>query len=86
MLNAAEPFVIPLIHFMPTTHFFIPTMTRQEDADAVMFELQDLPCIHVADVSIPQRTAWAEHTNFISPEEITNALAQAGYPATVQSD
>ncbi len=70
---------------MHTTHFSIPTMTRQEDADAVMFELQDLPCIHVADVDLPQRTAWVEHTNFISPEEIVGALADAGYPATVQA-
>ena len=68
---------------MPTTHFAIPAMTSPQDAQAVMFELQDLPCIHVADVDLERRTAWAEHTAFISPEEIADALAEAGYPATV---
>ena len=69
---------------MPTTHFSIAAMQSQNDADAVMFELQDLPCIHVADVDLGQRTAWVEHTNFISPEEIAAALEEAGYPATIR--
>lgn len=70
---------------MPITHFSIPTMTCQDDADAVMFELQDLPCIHVADVNLAQHSAWAEHAAFISSEEIAAALAEAGYPATVRT-
>ena len=70
---------------MATTHFAIPTMISQEDADAVMFELQDLPCIHVADVNLEQHSAWAEHTGFISPEEIAIALEEAGYPATISA-
>lgn len=70
---------------MATTHFVIPTMISQEDADAVMFELQDLPCINVADVNLAQRSAWAEHTAFISPEEIATALEEAGYPATISA-
>lgn len=74
-------------HFpaMATTHFAIPTMISQEDADAVMFELQDLPCINVADVNLAQRSAWAEHTTFISPEEIATALEEAGYPTTISA-
>lgn len=68
---------------MATTHFSVPSMATQDDADAVMFELQDLPCIHVADVNLAQRTAWAEHTDFISPDEIAAALAEAGHPATI---
>lgn len=68
---------------MPTSHFSVPTMATQDDADAVMFELQDLPCIHVADVNLAQRTAWAEHTAFISPDEIAAALAEVGHPATL---
>ncbi len=70
---------------MVTTHFAIPTMISQNDADAVMFELQDLPCIHVADVNLAQRRAWAEHTRFISSEEIAAALEEAGYPATISA-
>ena len=70
---------------MPTTHFSIPAMQSQNDADAVMFALQDLPCIHVADVDLTRSSAWAEHTNFISAEEIALALTEAGYPATVNA-
>lgn len=40
---------------MPTSHFSVSTMVTQDDADIVMFELQDLPCIHLADVDLPQR-------------------------------
>jgi len=61
-------------------------MLTQNDADAVLFELQDLPCIHVADVDLAGRTAWVEHTNFISAEEIAAAIEEAGYPATVVQD
>ena len=60
-------------------------MQSQNDADAVMFALQDLPCIHVADVDLTRSSAWAEHTNFISAEEIALALTEAGYPATVNA-
>jgi copper chaperone CopZ len=70
---------------MVTTHFAIPTMISQGDADAVMFVLQDLPCIHVADVNLEQRSAWAEHSGFISPEEISAALEEAGYRATISA-
>ena len=70
---------------MLTTHLTIPGMTSQDDADAVMFALQDLPCIHVADVNLAQRSAWAEHTRFISPEGIAAALEDAGYPATISA-
>jgi hypothetical protein len=70
---------------MNSTHFAIPSMISQEDADAVMFELQDLPCIHIADVNLEQRSAWGEHTGFISPEEIAIALESAGYPATISA-
>jgi copper chaperone CopZ len=70
---------------MVTTHFAVPTMFSQNDADAVMFALQDLPCIHVADVNLEQRSAWVEHTRFISPEEIATALEDAGYLASISS-
>jgi copper chaperone CopZ len=70
---------------MVITHFAIPAMISQNDADAVMFVLQDLPCINVADVNLAQRSAWAEHTRFISSEEIAAALEEAGYTATISS-
>ena len=69
---------------MPETTFHIPTMRTQDDADAVMFELQDLPCVNQADVYLAERTAWISHTAMIAPEDIAAALAEAGYEAQVQ--
>ncbi len=69
---------------MPDTTFHIPGLLTQEDADAVMFELQDLPCVGQADVNLAACTAWVSHTNMIAPDDIAAALAEAGYPAQVQ--
>jgi copper chaperone CopZ len=68
---------------MPDTTFHIPALHSQDDADAVMFELQDLPCVHQADVDLAQRTAWVSHSGMIAPEDIAAALAEAGYEASV---
>ena len=65
---------------MPTTTFTLPTMVNQGDADAVMFELQDLPCISNAGVDLEQKVAWAEHTRMIDPADIAAALDEAGHP------
>jgi len=64
---------------MPESIFEIAQLTTQEDADAVMFELQDLPCVNQADVDLVNRQAWVSHTNMISPEDIAAALEEAGY-------
>ena len=64
---------------MPTTTFTLPTMTTQADAEAVMFELQDLPCISNAGVDLPHHRAWAEHTRMIDPSDMAAALADAGH-------
>ncbi len=68
---------------MPETTFHIPTLRTQADADAVMFELQDLPCVSQADVDLPAQTAWVSHTGMISPDDIAAALAEAGYDASL---
>jgi copper chaperone CopZ len=68
---------------MPETTFHIATLLTQDDADAVMFELQDLPCVHQADVDLTQRTAWVSHSNMIAAEDIAGALEEAGYEANV---
>ena len=67
---------------MPEITFHIPNLQTQEDADAVMFELQDLPCVNQADVNLPEHTAWVSHTRMIAPEDIAAALQEAGYEAT----
>ena len=69
---------------MPETPFHIPAMADQDAADAVMFELQDLPCVHQADVNLPERTAWVSHSSMIAAEDIAAALAEAGYDAQLR--
>lgn len=64
---------------MPESIFEIAQLLTQEDADAVMFELQDLPCVNQAEVDLVKRQAWVRHTNMISPEDIAAALEDAGY-------
>lgn len=68
---------------MPDTTFHLPGLQTQDDADAVMFELQDLPCVGQAEVDLVAKTAWVSHTPMIAPEDIAAALAEAGYEATV---
>jgi copper chaperone CopZ len=68
---------------MPETIFEISALQSQDDADAVMFELQDLPCVNQADVDLAKRQAWVSHTPMISAEDIAVALEEAGYPSRV---
>jgi hypothetical protein len=67
---------------MPITTFTIPTLCSDDAAAEVLFELQDLPCMTVADVDLTKQEAWAQHTAMISPEEIATALEQAGHPCS----
>ncbi len=67
---------------MPVTTFTLPTLLTQADADAVMFELQDLPCISNAGVHLALQQAWAEHTRMMNPADMAAALAEAGHPPT----
>jgi copper chaperone CopZ len=68
---------------MIQTRLHIPAMQTEEDASAVMFELQDLPCVHQAGVDLPAHTAWVEHTAMIAPEDIAAKLLEAGFEAEV---
>ena len=64
---------------MPESIFEIAQLETADDVAAVMFELQDLPCVNQADVDIAKRQAWVSHTSMISPEDIAAALEEAGY-------
>lgn len=64
---------------MPESIFDIAQLLTQEDADAVIFELQDLPCVNQAEVDLVKRQARVSHTAMISPEDIAAALEHAGY-------
>ena len=69
---------------MPETVLAIPGLVTQADADAVMFELQDLPCIELAEVHLECQQAWVRHTGMISADDIAAALEEAGYSAQAQ--
>ena len=66
---------------MPETRFHIPAMQTEDDASAVMFELQDLPCVNQAGVDLPGQQAWVSHTSMISAEDIAAKLRDAGFEA-----
>ncbi|MBT9494410.1 MAG: hypothetical protein IV107_19145 [Paucibacter sp.] len=68
---------------MPETSFDIPAMQTQDDADAVMFELQDLPCVNQAAVDLGKCRAWVSHTAMIAAEDIALALLEAGYETQI---
>ncbi len=68
---------------MIETRLLIPTLQTDDDASAVMFELQDLPCVHEAGVDLPTHTAWVRHTAMVSPEDIVAKLLDAGIAADV---
>ena len=68
---------------MPETRFEIAQMQTQDDADAVMFELQDLPCVNMADVDLAKRQAWVSHTSMIAAEDIAAKLEEAGFCAVL---
>ena len=65
---------------MPESTFEIAQLNTQDDADAVMFKLQDLPCVNSAELDMNKRQARVGHTTMISAEDIAAALEEAGYP------
>lgn len=71
---------------MPETTLFIPRLCSQDDADAVMFELQDLPCVHQAGVDLGAQTVRVSHSNMIAPNDIALKLEEAGYASEVRAD
>jgi copper chaperone CopZ len=71
---------------MPETTLFVPDLRSQDDADAVMFELQDLPCVHQAEVDWAQQTAWVSHSGMIAAEDIVAKLLEAGYASEPRPD
>ena len=68
---------------MPETLLRIPALLTQDDVDVVMFELQDLPCVDMAEVSLVRQTVWVSHTALMTPLDIVAVLEQAGYEASL---
>lgn len=69
---------------MPESTFHLPAMHTEEDAQAVMFELQDLPCVHQADVDLPKQQAWVSHSNMIAADDVIAKLEAAGFAASLR--
>lgn len=68
---------------MPETLLRVPALRSQDDVDAVMFELQELPCVDMAEVSLGRQTVWVSHTALMTPLDIVAVLEQAGYEASL---
>ncbi|GAB3190945.1 hypothetical protein [Hydrogenophaga aquatica] len=68
---------------MPETLLRVPALLSQDDVEVVMFELQDLPCVDMAEVSLVRQTVWVSHTALMTPLDIVAVLEQAGYEASL---
>lgn len=59
----------------------ITGMKDEEDVRAVANAIQDLPSIGHIEVSREQGEARIEHGRFVSPDDIIQAIVDAGYEA-----
>lgn len=60
----------------------ISGMKDEECVRAVANAIQDLPSIGHIEVSLEQGEASVEHGRFVSPEDIVQAIVDAGYAAS----
>lgn len=81
--KSTDKYFQKLENTMPETIFHLPGLRTQDDADAVMFELQDLPCVDMAEASLVSQTVWVSHTALMTPLDIVAVLEQAGYEASL---
>lgn len=56
-------------------------MQGAEDVRAVANAIQDLPNIGHLEVALEQGLAIVEHGRFVSPEDIVQAIVDAGFAA-----
>jgi len=64
---------------MPTTEFTIDGIDSDDDLRSVMNAIQDLPCIHFAEVDAKSGKAEVEHTAMVSEGDIRAAVEEAGF-------
>jgi len=64
---------------MPTTEFTIDGIQSDDDLRSVMNAIQDLPCIHYAEVDMNSGKAEVEHTPMVSEGDIRAAVEEAGF-------
>ena len=66
---------------METITIKISGMRDEECVRAVANAIQDLPSIGHIEVSLEKGEASVEHGRFVSPDDILQAIADAGYDA-----
>jgi len=66
---------------METITIRISGMRDEECVRAVAKAIQDLPSIGHIEVSLEKGEASVEHGRFVSPDDILQAIADAGYDA-----
>jgi len=66
---------------METITIRISGMRDEECVRAVANAIQDLPSIGHIEVSLEKGEASVEHGRFVSPDDILQAIADAGYDA-----
>lgn len=70
---------VKLGDFMETITIKIAGMKTAEDVRAVANAIQDLPSIGHIEVSLENGEASVEHGRFVSPDDIVQAIVDAGY-------
>jgi len=66
---------------METITIRISGMQNEECVRAVANAIQDLPSIGHIEVSLEKGEASVEHGRFVSPDDILQAIVDAGYDA-----
>ena len=66
---------------MDTITIRISGMQNEECVRAVANAIQDLPSIGHIEVSLEKGEASVEHGRFVSPDDILQAIVDAGYDA-----
>jgi copper chaperone CopZ len=66
---------------MDTITIRISGMKNEECVRAVANAIQDLPSIGHIEVSLEKGEASVEHGRFVSPDDILQAIVDAGYDA-----
>ena len=67
---------------METITIRVSGMRDEECVRAVANAIQDLPSIGHIEVSLEKGEASVEHGRFVSPDDILQAIVDAGYDAT----
>lgn len=66
---------------MHSLHVSVGGLRDAESVRALANAIQDLPSIGQVEISLEKGAATIEHGNFVSPEDILQAIAEAGFSA-----